>query len=275
MKKVIFALIAATMVVSVAGAMKVQTDIEYGQAGDEKLLLDIYSPSVEGFFPGVVIVHGGGWSGGDKRQDIVSLFEPITDANIVCYSINYRLAPKNRWPAAYEDVIIAVKWVKANGFTNKTDPNRIALMGYSAGGQLAMLAATKGHDQASVQAAVGLSPPVDLVLDSLRRGNISTYLMDLFGVTGLDANSVQALWEASPINHVKPLVMPVLLVHGTGDKSVPYQQSLNFKQRLEDVGGKCDLITINGAPHKITEWNNFDNDFQKKIAAWLKEKLSH
>jgi dipeptidyl aminopeptidase/acylaminoacyl peptidase len=95
----------------------------------------------------------------------------------------------------------------------------------------------------------------------------------LFGVQALDANSLQWIWEASAINYVRPGVMPVLLVHGTEDKSVPYQQSLNFKQRLEDVGGTCDLITLKGAPHKIMEWGNYDGEYQKKIAGWLGDKL--
>ncbi|MEN6386397.1 MAG: alpha/beta hydrolase [Phycisphaerales bacterium] len=256
-------------------AMEVQINIEYGKVVDESLLLDVYSPKAEGYFGGVIVVHGGGWSGGDKRADITSLFEPMTDVNLVCFSINYRLAPKNRWPAAYEDVISAVKWVKANSLKYKTDPNRIALMGYSAGGQLAMLAAIKAQKETDVKAAVGLAMPADLVLDSLRRGNISTYLMDLFGVQALDANSLQWIWDASPINYLRPGIMPVLLVHGTEDKSVPYQQSLNFKQRVEDVGGKCELITIKGAEHKIAEWGNYDKDYQKKIALWLGEQLKY
>jgi acetyl esterase/lipase len=275
MKKILFGFILMFGLVSATKAMEVQINIEYGKIGDESLLLDVYSPKAEGYYPGVVVVHGGGWSGGDKRADITSLFEPMTDANLVCYSINYRLAPKNKWPGAYEDVISAVKWVKANSLKYKTDPNRIALMGYSAGGQLAMLAAIKAQKETNVQAAVGLAAPVDLVLDSLRRGNISTYLMDLFGVQAMDANSLQLIWEASAINYVRPGLMPILLVHGTEDKSVPYQQSLNFKQRLEDVGGKCELITLKGASHKIMEWNNFDSDYQKKIAQWLKEQLKY
>lgn len=273
LKKVIFALIVTTMILSMACAMEVQINLEYGKAGDEALLLDIYGPKGEGFFPGVVIVHGGGWSSGDKRADITSLFEPIADSNIVCYAINYRLAPKNHWPACYEDVLTAIKWVRANALKHKTDPNRIGIVGYSAGGQLALLAALKANKETSLKAAVGLAVPSDLVLDSLRRGNVSSYLQNLFGNPAMDANVLQTIWDSSPINHIKTREMPILLVHGTNDNSVPYQQSLNFKKRIEDANDVCELITINGAPHKITEWNNFDNAYQKKIAEWLKKQL--
>jgi acetyl esterase/lipase len=255
--------------------MEVQINIEYGKAADQSLLLDVYSPKADGYFPGVVIVHGGGWSGGDKRVDITGLFEPITDVNMVCYSINYRLAPQNKWPACFDDVITAVQWVKANALKYKTDPNRIALMGYSAGGQLAMLAALKTQKETNVQAAVGLGAPTDLVLDSLRRTNVSSYLLALRGSEVMDANALQWIWDISPINYVRPGVMPVLLVHGTNDQTVPYQQSLNFKQRIEDVGGKCEVIALKGAQHKIVEWGNYDNEYQKKIAAWLKEQLKY
>jgi acetyl esterase/lipase len=274
MRTIIFVCVLVCLACVTVNAMEVQINVEYGKIGNDALLLDIYSPKADGYFPGIVIVHGGGWSGGDKREDITGLFEPITDMNMVCYSINYRLAPNNVWPACYDDVRTAVKWVKENALKYKTDPNRIALMGYSAGGQLAMLAAIKAQKETNVQAAVSLAAPVDLVLDSLRRRDISSYLMALRGCSSLDANSLQWLWESSPINYVKPGVMPVLIIHGTEDNSVPYQQSLNIKARIEDVNGTCELMTIKGAQHKIAEWNNYDNEYQKKIAAWLAKQLA-
>lgn len=274
MRKLIFIFFLICLNYANVRAMEVQINIEYGKVGDETLLLDVYTPKVDGFFPGIVIVHGGGWSGGDKRTDITGLFEPICDMNMVCYSINYRLAPNNVWPACYDDVISAVKWVKQNSLKYKTDPNRLALMGYSAGGQLAMLAALRAYKETNVQAVVGLAAPTDLVLDCLRRKDISSYLAALYGgSSGLDANSLQWLWEASPINYIRPGVVPVLLVHGTEDKSVPYQQSLNFKKRIEDVSGVCELIPLKDAPHKIAEWNNYDKEYQTKIAVWLAQQL--
>jgi len=273
MRTYIFILCLVCLSCVTANAMEVQINIEYGKVGNESLSLDIYTPKADGYFPGIIIIHGGGWSRGDKREDVTGLFEPITDMNMVCYSINYRLAPNSIWPACYDDVQTAVKWVKDNALKRKTDPNRIALMGYSAGGQLAMLAALKAHKETNVQAVVGLAAPTDLVLDCLRRKDISSYLMALRGCTELDANSLQWLWDISPINYVRPGVVPVLLVHGTNDTTVPYQQSLNFKRRVEDVNGVCELLTLNEASHKIAEWNNSDKEYQKKIASWLWKQL--
>ncbi|RPI59079.1 MAG: alpha/beta hydrolase [Planctomycetaceae bacterium] len=276
MKKAGFILVLLLSFFTIALA-QVQSDIEYGKVGDETLLLDVSSPNGDGPFPIALIVHGGGWTRGDKQGDEKVLFGPLTDANFVWFSINYRLAPKNRWPGCFEDVKTAVKWVKANAGKYKGDPNRIAIFGYSAGGQLASLAAVTADKDTAVQALVGLAPPTDLVFDSLRRGNVSTYLRDLFGLQGPDVNTpstVQILWDCSPINHLKSGLPPVLLVHGTADKSVPYQLSLNFKARLDAFGVPCEIITIKGAQHRIADWNKYDSDFTKKIIDWLNKTLS-
>ncbi|MCX5632430.1 MAG: alpha/beta hydrolase [Phycisphaerae bacterium] len=276
MKRVIFALFLLLNFLSIALA-EVQTNIEYGKGGDEALLLDVNVPDGNGPFPAVVIVHGGGWSGGDKQKDITVLFKPLTDANFVWFSINYRLAPKNHWPACLDDVKTAIRWVKANAAKYKVDPNRIAIMGYSAGGQIACQAAVQADNDTAVAAVVGLAAPSDLVFDSLRRGGISTYLKDLFGLQGAEVNSpqvVQMLWDASPINYVRPGLPPFLLVHGTADKSVPYQLSLNLQARLKAVNVPCDIITIKDAQHKIVEWSKYDADYSKKIVDWLTQTLN-
>ena len=272
MKKIIFAAVIILNVLSFAWAGDMKMDVEYGKAGDETLLLDVNSPNGAGPFPIAIIVHGGGWTRGDKQGDEKVLFAPLTDANFVVVSINYRLAPKNKWPACIDDVLTAIKWVKANAAKFKGDPDKVALFGYSAGGQLACLAAVIAEKETTVQAVVGLAAPTDLVFDSLRRGNVSSYLKDLFGLQGADVNTpqtVQIIWEASPINHLHTGLPPFLLVHGTADKSVPYQLSLNFQDRLKEFKVPCELITVNGASHKIVEWGSFDADFTKKIVDWL------
>ena len=108
-------------------------DIEYGEAGGEKLLLDAHVPAGDGKFPVVIIVHGGGWMSWDKETDIVPVFAPVA-TNFTWFTINYRLAPTNRWPACFEDVQTAIRWVKQHAAEFKGDPERIALLGYSAGG---------------------------------------------------------------------------------------------------------------------------------------------
>ena len=101
---------------------EMKTDIEYGRVRGESLLLDADIPAGTGPFPIVLLVHGGGWSGGDKKLDFGALLQPLTHAGFTCFSINYRLAPANPWPACFEDVETAVRWAKRHAPEYKGDP---------------------------------------------------------------------------------------------------------------------------------------------------------
>src|SRR5579883_3003232 len=133
---------------------EVRRDIEYGRAGGVSLRLDAGVPEGAGPFPVVLIVHGGGWSGGDKAADHTALFQPLTDSKFVWFSVNYRLAPENRWPACYEDVKTALGWVRAHAAEYHGDPKRIAILGYSVGGQLASLVTVRSAPEERPQAVV-------------------------------------------------------------------------------------------------------------------------
>src|ERR1019366_5847020 len=135
-------------------------NIEYGEAGGEKLLLDAHVPAGDGKFPVVLIVHGGGWMTGDREKDIVPVFAPGA-TNFTWFTITYRLAPTNRWPACYEDVQTAIRWVKQHAAEFKGDPERIALLGYSAGGHLVTFAGTRAEADTRVQAITAFAPPTD------------------------------------------------------------------------------------------------------------------
>jgi pectinesterase len=249
-------------------------NIEYGEAGGEQLLLDVHVPDGEGKFPVAIIVHGGGWTGGDKETDIVPVFAPVA-TNFTWFTINYRLAPANLWPACFEDVQTAVRWVKEHAVEFKGDPNRIALLGYSAGGQLATLAAMSATTDTTVQAVIGFAPPTDLVADAQRRGGLDKWssMTDLLGRTVLDVGTMKLLEEISPINHVKPGLPPFLLIQGATDKTVAYDLTRSFQARLQAAGVSCDLITVTNAQHRIADWEKLDAGFQVKIIAWLEEKM--
>ncbi len=250
-------------------------DIEYGRASGESLRLDAHIPDGTGPFPMVVMVHGGGWMTGDKHKDITVVLEPLTKSGeFTWFSINYRLAPTNHWPACFEDVQTAIRWAKAHAAEYKGDPQRMALMGYSAGGQLACLAAVQAKEDTRVQAVVGFSPPTDMVADTERRGGLSKSLQALFGRETADDSTRALLMEMSAINYVKPGLPPFLFVQGDADKTVPYDQTLAFMSKLKDNGVANDIVTIKGAPHRITEWDKFDPSYKEKLVAWLEQKLA-
>ena len=258
------------------------TDLEYGQAGGEKLLLDVSVPAGDGPFPVAILVHGGGWSRGDKSGldeptksgDITPWFAPLTAAKFTWFSINYRLAPKYRWPAGFEDVQTAIRWVKAHAAEFKGDPARIALFGHSSGGHLVCLAATVADDSVRVQAVVGFAPVTNHEQDLSVRGGLSTSLQGLLNRPKAPTpESLGLLQEISPLHHVRPGLPPVLLLHGDADKTVPIQQSVDFQARLRAAGVPCELLVIPGAGHGLLNWETFSPDYTLRMVDWLRRTL--
>jgi pectinesterase len=267
-------------------------DLQYGEAGGQKLLLDAHIPAGEGKFPVVIIVHGGGWMTGDKETDIVPVFASAA-TNYTWFTINYRLAPTNRWPACYEDEQTAIRWVKQHAPEFKGDPQRIALLGYSAGGHLVTLAGTRSgihrpfgsilrflhlakKSDETVQAVIAFAPPTDLVADNERRGGLSISMRSLFncGSTNLTEDVRAVLKKNSPLTYVHPGLPPFLIVQGSIDKTVPANQSLAFQEKLKAAGVTCDLIMITGGQHRIADWEKFTPGWQQQVVSWLDGKLA-
>ncbi len=249
-------------------------NIEYGEADGQKLLLDAHVPAGDGKFPVVLIVHGGGWMSGDREKDIVPVFAPFA-TNFTWFTISYRLAPTNRWPACIEDVNTAIRWVKKHAAEYKGDPDRIALLGYSAGGHLVTFAGTQTDPDTRVQAIAAFAPPTDLVSDNERRGGLSTSMRALFGydTTNMDGGVRAVLKQNSPLTYVQPGLPPFLIINGSLDKTVPIGQSQAFAEKLKANGVSCDFITIPGGQHRIADWVKFDPEWQGKLMGWLNEKL--
>jgi len=137
------------------------------------------------------------------------------------------------------------------------------------------MAAVRARDDTRVQAVVGLAPPTDQVADSERRGGLSSSMTNLLDrAKTLDEKSRAILSELSPINYVRSGLPPFFLIHGTEDKSVPYVQSVNFQAKLQEASVPCEIVTIKGASHRLTDWGKFDASYREKMIAWLKQTLS-
>src|SRR3954453_474596 len=149
--------------VSAAGVNVVRRDIEYSRPGDVRLALDAGIPQTGGSCPAVIVVHGGGWVRGDREVDVAPLLQPLSDAGFAWFSISYRLMNDiAQFGAGVEDVEAAIRFVKAHAAEYRIDPNRIALVGESAGGQLAARAALSEEPATRVKAVVALYAPTDL-----------------------------------------------------------------------------------------------------------------
>jgi alpha-L-fucosidase 2 len=269
--KLAFALVAAAL--SAAAQQPTHRDIVFATpAKSEPLKLDVHVPNGPGPFPTAILVHGGGWVGGSKQEFINYIFEPLSKANFVWFSINYRLAPHHRWPACAEDVETAIQWVFANAAKYKVDPTRVALIGESSGGHLASYAGIKTRQP--LAAIVSFYGVHDFISRAFQYARIDSNLTSLFGIGTLNSETAVVLREASPFAHVRKGLPPFLMIHGLADPAVPYAQSVDMCAKLRAAGNACELYSVNG-PHGMDRWEMDPTlqGYKQKLVDWLRATL--
>jgi acetyl esterase len=262
------------MTVNELPTAEVRQNIEYGRAGGQSLRLDAFLPDGVGRFPTAIIVHGGGWVAGDRRRNVEPLFRPLVEGGFVCVSISYRLAKDiSVLGAAVEDVGQAINYVRAHAAEFKGDGDKIALVGESAGGQLAAMAAL-GKNGSAVRAVVGLYTPTDL--EHLARSSefIPAQFRNAVWGTALEGIVLAQMRALSPLHHVRSEMPPFLLIHGTVDPLVPFEQSRNMCRAIRSVGGECDLLAVKGGGHGLRGWESAGLTSYKRIMIdWLRKRL--
>lgn len=260
----------------IAGAQEIpglKTDIEFAKVGDVSLTLDAFVPEGEGPFPTCILVHGGGFINGDKQSYIKPLFEPLAKAKFAWFTINYRLAPKHRWPACADDVETAIRWVKENAKSYKVDVKRIALIGESAGGHLVSYAGLHAKADTEVAAVVPFYAPHSLEMQVKHRMKLGESLEALFDMKELNDQSLKILNAASPSKMIHPKAPPYLLIHGDADAAVPYEQSVEFQKQMQAAGNTCDLIKIDGGAHGMGSWHKMNSPYREQLVEWLQKTL--
>ena len=222
-----------------------ELDVVYCRGGSEDLHLDLYVPkSLRGPLPTMVLLHGGGWCSGSKN-DMRPAARAFAEKGYATVAVEYRLTPQHRFPAQLHDVKCAVRWLRANAARCQVDPERIGVMGGSAGGHLALLLAlTEPKDglegdggcpeqSSKVQAVINLMGPVDLSRpgwpDVTER-----MIADLVG--GNRERTLAACRSASPFSYIHRGAPPVLTIHGTKDEIVPYDQARLLHESLRAAG---------------------------------------
>ena len=271
-------LIALVLALPLSLHAELKTDIEYAKAGDMSLTLDAFVPEGSGPFPTCILVHGGGFTKGDKTSFIKPLFQPLSDAHFTWFTINYRLAPQHRWPACLDDVETAIRWVKAHAAEYKVDPARIALIGESAGGHLVSMAGVrmKAGCDTRLAAVAPFYGPHDLEFQADNRRAPGASLTALLGIADdLSEGNRKILREASPSSYVTPGLPPFLLIHGDKDPTVPYDQSVRFQAKMKEAGNVCDLITVPGGVHGMGGWSKLTppSPYAAEMIAWLRKTL--
>ena len=254
-------------------AGEVRRNIEYGHAGGQSLLLDVMSPAGPGPFRAAIVVHGGAWVAGDRKWNVEPLFRPLVEAGFVCFSISYRLAKQIfLLGAAVEDVEQAIRYVGAHSPEYKVDSGKIVLVGESAGGQLAAMAAL-GKNGSAIKAAVGLYAPTDL--EGLAHS--SPILPEMFRQAGTpwEGHILARLRELSPVRHVHSGIPPFLLIHGTADALVPFEQSQTMCKAIRKIGGECDLLAVKGGAHGLRRWESAGlTSYKDLMVGWLNKRVA-
>ncbi|MBC8066158.1 MAG: alpha/beta hydrolase [Chlorobia bacterium] len=242
--------VAVVCLLAQGGSVTVDRDIVYGKskgvAGQFELKLDLYRASTSAKAPGVVLIHGGGFTGGSKGGQTGSLSRYLAERGFVCVDINYRLQRDIGGPirdailAAVEDAGKALDWMVANADRYGIDKKRLAIGGSSAGAITALFS-TYGDNRSKV--------PVKAVID-------------LWG--GMYGQQ-SAMKKGDP---------PMLIIHGTEDRVVSYQLAEALMVRAKEVGVSTELKKVVGAGHGMRLDGKFEGEtFNDIILKFLKRHL--
>jgi acetyl esterase/lipase len=233
-------------------------DVAY-LGGTRKEKADIYSPLDHDRtkpLPGIIVIHGGGFNDGDKaRGRELNISENLALKGYVCMSINYKLRRVKgqvTWPQSVYDAKAAVRYLRKEAANLGVDPDKIGVIGCSAGCNLSMMLATTGAADgfdavkgepyqdvsARVACAIGFYGAVDLM---------NYHDMKMFAKTREEAPELYR--KGSPITYLDAQDPPMLLVHGTADVTVPLSQSETYLRIAKEKGAPCALEVIPDAPH--------------------------
>jgi len=247
--------------------VETKRDIVYVSNGHPRQALDLYLPKhrKHSKLPVIVFIHGGAWKQGDKSGGQHWVVPHVQTGEFVGVSVNYRLSQHAQWPAQIHDVKAAIRWLRGQADEFGIDPNRIGVIGTSAGGHLVSMLGVSGdvpelegtlgehtNQKSSVTCVVNYFGPAHL----LSMGNFPSVIAHneanspeskLIGGP-IQENKVVAN-QASPRIHVSAKDAPFLHIHGTKDKLVPYDQSVQLDKSLDKVNVPSTLITVDNGGH--------------------------
>jgi acetyl esterase/lipase len=233
-------------------------------------------PDREGPFPAIVYIHGGAWVGGhrgvydevgfdeicDDTQDCVPRGPFYARRGIAGFSISYTLAHEgaSSWPQAIRDIILAIRHIRENSAGYNIDPQRIAVLGHSAGGHLASLVGTLTGDEeflsgdpdsstSRVSLVMDYFGPTDFEFVGIRGEEYRPYGA-IQGFLGGSYKGIGDTWrDASPAAHVTADDPVFVIAHGTADPDVSYPISEAFRDRLVQAGVETHFVRVEGGGH--------------------------
>ena len=247
---------------------KVTKDIAYAGTDHERQTLDLALPlkrTNDKPLPVIAYIHGGAWRAGSKNGGLNRLHDYLKTGQYAGVTIGYRLSQHAKWPAQIHDCKAAIRWIRANAKKYGLDADRIAVNGTSAGGHLvAMLGTSAGvaamdgsigphTDQSTrVQCVINYYGPTNF----LRMNDFESRIdhdaaespeSQLIG--GAIQDNKKKTLTANPISYVDKGDAPFLIMHGTKDMLVPYNQSVLLHNALKKAGVRSALLTVDGGGH--------------------------
>jgi acetyl esterase/lipase len=293
---------------AVPPSVTLEPDVAFATVHGITLTLDVYRPTrpTGTPSPAVVLVHGGGWEIGTSR-DWVDQGELLARQGWVAFAVNYRLTPQlgtggQAWPTELADVQRAIRWVAANASRYGADPDRLAVLGASAGGQLAALVATVGTDPGRLPPGNGAAPadppdpnpvvPVDVVATWSAPAELAPLVgpperplpacggnrtcsefwtgnpgvTNLLGCTPSECPDVYA--QASPASALRQPTVPLYIANST-DELVPLEQARALAAAAERAGAVTRLQVIEGDDHAYAYTDLVWNDMMPFLAEHL------
>lgn len=273
----------------------IEEGVVFGRPGGVELACDIFRPPTAlANRAGVLLLHGGSWQRGDRSQ-LRGYGIQLGREGFMCVASSYRLTTASPWPAQIQDVNAAIDFMHARADELGMDRDKLSLLGASAGGHLALLAASTragtasyvpafepergallaaGDDSdgaiglGSVRAVVAIFPPTELS----PRDAMTPAAVPAFALLG-DRDTPEAAQLASPIAHVHPGHPPTLLLHGNGDELVPPAASLRMYEALVAAGVPTELHMVAEQPHGYVLQRDFHRLSVQTIALFLRRYL--
>lgn len=225
--------------------------------------MDIFLPGLDGTYPVVLLVHGGGWAWGGRREECLASVYQIISQGYALATMDYRRCPEYQWPAHMEDVQTAIRFLKAHGAQYQLNVDKLVLWGNSAGAHLCALAAAMSGKEPWL-GKNSLYPDADNRIDGvIAMYGVSDFTLDEMKGTPLfeDDAPYDTLEKASAIYYVDKTFPPILLQHGDADQMVPFGQSVRLHDRVQGLCGphRSTLEIFPGARHASPEFKSPSN----------------
>ncbi len=258
-----------------ADKVDVRFDQSYAGNDNPKQQVDVYLPKVrtdDKPLPVVVFIHGGGWSGGDRKSYVAQALYLVSSGKYAAVAVGYRLSAEVKWPNQIHDCKAAVRYIRGHAKEWNIDPDKIGVTGSSAGGHLvSLLGVSAGVKDlegsigdftslpSNVTAVVNFCGPSDMAAP-LMQGEAAK--VDDPAVAGLLGGKISehldAAHAASPVWHLqqktsKTKPAPIMTVHGTNDGRVDFKHAEWLDAALKQAGGSSLLIPVQGAGHGIPQ----------------------